>query len=73
LLGACVDDARLPSKQHVPEPPPILDVVVDEQRGIGIGTHVFDAAQLSGLDGLGLAVDSLVDGFPQQDEANRDD
>jgi len=50
LLRAGVDDPRLPAKQNVPEPPPILGVVVDEQGSVGIDAHVFDAAQLSRID-----------------------
>jgi hypothetical protein len=64
LFRGVADESRRPSKQHVPEPPPVLDIVIDEQRGGGIGAHVFDAAQSSGTDGLGLAVDRLVDRLP---------
>jgi len=50
LLRASVDDAGLPTKEHEPELGPVLHIFIDEQRGVGIGAHVLDTAQLSRID-----------------------
>jgi hypothetical protein len=50
LLRASVDDAGSPTKEHVPELAPVFDIVIDQQRGVGIGAHVPEAAQSGGID-----------------------
>jgi len=73
LLGTSVDDARRPTKQHVPELAPVFEIFIDQQRRSRIRPHVLDAAQLTGIDGLRLTVDGLVERLPEQDEADRHD
>jgi hypothetical protein len=50
LLGATIDDPGTPTHQHPPQPAPILDIVIDQERGAWIGPHVFDPAQLTRID-----------------------
>jgi hypothetical protein len=50
MLGAVVDDARLPTQQDIPEPAPILDIVIDQQRRPRIRPHISEAAQLAWID-----------------------
>jgi hypothetical protein len=64
VLQTSFDDARPSPEEHVPEPAPILEILIDEQRRAGIRPDISQAAQPGGSDGLGLGVDRLVNRFP---------
>jgi len=50
LLGAVGNDSGTATEQHPPQPAPIFDVVIDQQRGDRISPDIFDAAQLTSAD-----------------------
>jgi hypothetical protein len=47
-------------EQDPPEPAPIFEISIDQERGLRIGSDVFDAAQSMRRDRLRLGVDRLV-------------
>src|SRR6202165_2431004 len=58
-------------EQHPPRPTPVFEILIDQEGCVWIGLDIFDAAQLTGADRLGLGVDCLIDRVAQQNEAHR--
>jgi hypothetical protein len=69
MLGPALDHAGSAMDHGVPEPVPVLLVVIDQQGGIGIGAHVFDPRQLTWPDRLWLCVQGVIGSVADQDEA----
>lgn len=65
-----IEDPGGAAKQHVPEPPPIFPVVVDEKSGSWVVADVLQASQFVRI-AFGLGIDRVVDGVAEQNEAHR--
>jgi hypothetical protein len=70
MLGPALEHAGPAMDHDVPEPVPVLLVVIDQQRGIGIGAHVLDARQLASSYRLWLCVQGVIGSVADQDEAH---
>lgn len=71
MLSTPLEQACPSPKQHVPQPAPVLFVVVDQQNRIRVGPEIAHSGQLRRLHRLRLGVDGLVKRVAQQCKAHR--
>jgi hypothetical protein len=60
MLVTGFQDSGPPANEHVPQPAPVLGVVIDEKGGVRVGLDVPDTRQPSGLLTFRLRIDRVV-------------
>jgi hypothetical protein len=72
MFGALLNDARASMKHRKPQPPPVLLIVIDQQRRPWIGPDVCQTAQPPRI-GLRLGIDGVIEPVSDEDKADRHD